>query len=509
MIARLAKKWYGDFTREELLRALLLGAAFACIIGTYWTMRPLKDALFKAVVIGEGPSADASWLAWAKIVSVLVLVPVTLAYSRLVDCLQRNRLFCVLGGLASGLLILFALLFSDAAWGLPNKEASPARLLGWSWYVFVEAYGSLMIALFWAYCSDCIDAESAKRSFPLIVLLGQVGGMIGPQSTDLPAMLGFQTSAPLVAACGASTLAVVLLIRWFASHSDRPDRMPAAHAAAVRQSRDESATGFLKGLRLLLTDRYLMGIFAAVAVYEVVVTIFDFNFKRLAFAATSGDQATASLLGDYGSMVNLVSFVCLACGISNVQRRLGMRAALCSMPFAVGAMVLAFEVAPTLTVLFWIMVAGKAVNYALNAPSLKQLYIPTSHDAKYKSQAWIEVFGARGAKAAGSGVNTLLRVFQAGAAGPAAGLAMYMVFASTLSGVLLVGWFFVAWFLAGEYERRIAAPRQDDDRSHGPDPQTQTPPPENGMPRVAAPAGCVEDWGCHPAGASEAADCPG
>jgi len=454
MILRFLKQWYGDFTREELFRTLLLGTAFALIIGTYWTMRPLKDALFDAVVIGEGASADVSLLAWAKIVSICVLVPVTLGYSRLVDCVRRNQLVSLLGGLACAGLVTFGVLFADPAWGLPNKEASPHRLLGWSWYVFVEVYGSLLIALFWAYCSEVIDAPCAKRSFPMIVLLGQVGGIVGPQATHLPALLGFQTCAPLVAACGASTLAVVLVMRWFAAQVTRNRELRAARLPEGSEVRAETQPGFLTGLRLLVTDRYLLCIFAVVAIYEVIVTIFDFNFKRLAFATATGDEATASLLGNYGSMVNAVSFLCLALGIGNVQRRLGMKAALCAMPLVVGGMVVAFNAGPTLERLFWIMVAAKAVNYALNSPSLKQLYIPTTLDAKYKSQAWIEMFGARGAKAAGSALNTLLKVFRASAATPAAGLAMYIAFASGVAGLLLVGWFLAAWFLAREYDQR-------------------------------------------------------
>ena len=510
MITRLLKKWYGDFSRDELLRTLLLGAAFTLIIGTYWTMRPLKDALFNAIVIGasrqaivieanqeadeieesqeadeikenqeadeigerqqanvigksqqanvigKSQQANVSLLAWAKIVSLFVLVPVTLLYSRLVDWVRRNQLFYLLGGLASVGLVIFSLVFADSDWGLPNKDASPYRLLGWSWYVFVEVYGSLLIALFWAYCTEVIDAEIAKRSFPLIVLLGQIGGMIGPQSTKLPAMLGFQTSAPLVAACGVGTLAAVLMIHLFATrlacnHASR-DAVPPADL----KPNAETQPGFLTGLKILVKDPYLLCIFAVIAIYEIVVTIFDFNFKRLVFITATGDQETAALLGNFGSAVNAVSFLCLACGISNIQRRLGMRVTLCAMPFIIGAMVLAFNTSPTLRVLFWIMVAGKAINYALNSPSIKQLYIPTSLDAKYKSQAWIEMFGARGAKAGGSGVNTLLKVFQAHAATPAAGITMYILFASAFSSVLLVGWFFAAWFLAGVYDRRVA-----------------------------------------------------
>jgi len=453
MIKRFLKQWYGDFSREELYRTILLGIAFALMIGTYWTMRPLKDALFDAVVIGDGNGADASWLAWAKIISVCILVPVTLVYSRLVDLMQRKRLFYLLGGLAVCALVLFALIFADPVIGLPNKEASPHRILGWAWYVFVEVYGSLMVALFWAYCSDTIDAECAKRSFPLIALFGQIGGIVGPQSTDLPAMCGFETSAPLVAACGFTTLLFMLMIHWYAARLARNGSFAASCAGSPH---NHERTGLLKGLQLIVTNRYLLGIFVVIAIYEMVVTIFDFNFKRLVFASASGDQATASILGDFGSMVNTVSFLCLAFGVSNIQRKLGMRAALCCMPFVIGAMVLAFNFAPTLKVLFWIMVAGKAINYALNSPSMKQLYIPTTVDAKYKSQAWIEMFGARGAKASASGLNTLLRVFQTHAATPAAGFAMYVMFASGFSAVLLVVWFFVAAFLAKEYDRRVA-----------------------------------------------------
>jgi AAA family ATP:ADP antiporter len=205
---------------------------------------------------------------------------------------------------------------------------------------------------------------------------------------------------------------------------------------------------------MLFSERYLLGIFLVVGFYEVIVTIFDFNFKRLLFESAVGDKATASLLGDYGTAVNLATFGCLLFGIGNVQRRLGMKTALCAVPFLLGAMVVGFTLAPSLNILFWIMVGGKAFNYALNNPSLKQLYIPTSPTAKYKTQAWIEMFGARGAKACGSGINTLLKPFQA-SAGATAGFAMYVTFASGLAGVLLVCWFFVALFLSREYDRRV------------------------------------------------------
>lgn len=459
MIKKLLTKFYGNFTREELFRTLLLGGAFNLIIGTYWTMRPLKDALFKATVIGDGTMTDVSPLAWAKILSITILVPLVIFYSYLVDRVKRETLFYLIGGAAVIGLLVFGVLFCHPTIGLDNHDARANRLVGWCWYIFVEAYGSMIIALFWAYASEVTDSECAKRAFPLIVMFGQAGGIIGPQTTDLPKMFGFDHCTPLVVGCAGTTMLVLLLIRIFASRfASRPAPVSAEGGSetsppAEEKKQNESA-GFTEGLRLLVTDRYLLGIFFVVAIYETVVTIFDFNFKRLVFQSTAGDHATASMLGDYGTAVNMVSFLCLAFGIGNVQRRLGMKTALCAMPFIIGIMVFGFKIAPSLAILFWIMVLGKALNYALNSPSLKQLYIPTSPAAKYKSQAWIEMFGARGAKAFGSGINTLLKVFQTKTGSVAAGFAMYVTFACVFSGVLLVIWFIIALFLAREYDRR-------------------------------------------------------
>jgi ATP:ADP antiporter, AAA family len=37
---------FGDFEREEFKKFIRMGFIFALIIGSYWTLRPLKDAIF-------------------------------------------------------------------------------------------------------------------------------------------------------------------------------------------------------------------------------------------------------------------------------------------------------------------------------------------------------------------------------------------------------------------------------------------------------------------------------
>ena len=55
---------FGTFERAEFKKFLYMGGIFAVIIGVYWTLRPLKDALFIQLV-------DKMRLPYANSVAVL------------------------------------------------------------------------------------------------------------------------------------------------------------------------------------------------------------------------------------------------------------------------------------------------------------------------------------------------------------------------------------------------------------------------------------------------------
>ncbi len=116
------------------------------------------------------------------------------------------------------------------------------------------------------------------------------------------------------------------------------------------------------------------------------------------------------------------------------------------------------------------MVASKAANYALNSPTMKQLYIPTTKDVRYKSQAWIETFGSRGSKAAASALNdqhkSVLLTNGPKWADPAYAKAnmfgpedtasfWYMALSSYLFIGVIAAWVVVALYLGRTYQRAI------------------------------------------------------
>ncbi len=60
-VRNLLKLLFGDFDPEELKKFLLLGLIFGLIIGIYWTLRPMKDAIFQDIV-GATWQPRAKWL---------------------------------------------------------------------------------------------------------------------------------------------------------------------------------------------------------------------------------------------------------------------------------------------------------------------------------------------------------------------------------------------------------------------------------------------------------------
>lgn len=439
MAISLLKKWFGDFTKAELRRYVILGITFAFVIGIYWTLRPLKDAIFGSVV-GAGP-----FLALAKIVSMVLLFPVVAFYSKLLHKFPRHRMIYFMVGLYAFLLVFWGVIFALPGIGLANTVASPWRLTGWLWYTFVESFGSLVVALFWAFVADISDHKSARYGFPLIYLIGQLGGILGPRYLiGLPAIFGFSSSAPLVAFLGVLVLVIALLVAWFLRTT--PKEELAGFSGAHTPQASEEEPGLFEGLRLLVSHKYLLGIFAIISFFEIIATFIDFNFKTMAINLLSSELERSAYLGGFASMVNLVTFLFILFGINNIQRWIGLRTALVMVPLVIGCVMIAFKMFYILDVLFWLGISAKAINYALNGPTLKQLYVPTSNDVKYKSQAWIETFGSRGAKAASSSLNALSKVL---------GSQFYLALIFYASMGLLGFWLFIGLYLGKQYNQAI------------------------------------------------------
>lgn len=440
------KAWFGDFDREELKKFLKLGIIFAFVVGVYWTLRPLKNSIFTSLVHPDN-------LPWAKLASLAMVFPMIIIYSKLVDKMARDKLFYVLGTLYALGMFAIGAAFMHPTIGLANTTIDATRILPWVWYVFTESYGSLMVALFWAFAADVVHPDSAKRGFPLVVMIGQLGSIFGPYFLTPLGKTVFGNSGPTVIICGLLMIPMMLGIYLFLKTTPK-SQLSSYHGKNEETVEKQHEPGFLEGLFLMFKTPYLLGMFAIIMFTEIIVTIIDFHFQSLVYSSFASEVERTFYLGDFAVMVNLLTFLCLFFGVSNIQRRLGIKTSLVLVPLIIGGLVVLFWTYPVVKVLFWIMVGSKAIGYALNGPALKQLYIPTTKEVRYKSQAWIEAFGSRGSKAAGSGFNLLKKPFQCWY-GAVQGVEYLVRFGAMLSGALLLIWLGVAVYLGKTYQKAV------------------------------------------------------
>ncbi|MCF7799887.1 hypothetical protein K9L05_00405 [Candidatus Babeliales bacterium] len=412
---------WGDLSGEEFKKFGFLSVIFFFIIGSYWLLRPLKDGIFASVV-------GLDWQPWAKIISVIVMIPLVFLYSKLVDLVEKHKLFYVICSLYGTGFLILAYLLTHPTIGLANEVASSSRILGWFSYIMIESMGSIIVALFWSFVASSTDPASAKRGFALIISGAQLGSILGPTIDRYAEHLGLPMLT-VIAAIGV--FIVPILIMFFMASSS------SVSTAAVEK--DKPKTGMFEGLKLLVTRPYLLGVFAIATFYEVIGTIMDYQMKVLAKQAYPTKEAFTAFLGLFGQSANILALVMALLGTSYLMRRFGLTFCLLTFPIAVGLVVSYVYINPMLWTVFASMIIVKGLSYALNNPSKEMMYIPTSKDVKFKTKSWIDMFGARSAKAAGSGVN-----------GAFAASAEALMLYGTLIALGLVGVWIVAALFVGK-----------------------------------------------------------
>jgi AAA family ATP:ADP antiporter len=441
---RLIVHLYGDLTYTELRKFSLLGLTFLFIIGSYWLLRPLKDAVFFSIVGGR------EYQPIAKMLSVAVVALIVLVYSRLVDLLSRERLFYVVCAFFAVSFFILSMLLAHPTIGLANDVSSPDRLVGWYTYFLIEAYGSITVSMFWSFVASCTGATSASRGYSLIVGGAQVGSIAGPLLVTNAETLGV---VPLFALAGCCTVLIAVLLRTFVVFVgiSPPGTAAAADDQSSSGSGKKQESGFLEGLKLVATVPYIRGVALVSTIYEVIATITDYQMKVLAHESSQDTASLAAFLGAFGMATNGLALVAALLGTSYALRRFGVRWCLLAYPVSVaGSSLVLFLFASSdadtlLYVFFIVMVLTKGLSYALNNPAKEILYIPTSKDIKFKAKGWIDLFGGRLAKAVGSTCTTALRDL------PSAEL---MVDAGVgVSLVLVVGWMAAASSVGNMYHR--------------------------------------------------------
>jgi len=202
----------------------------------------------------------------------------------------------------------------------------------------------------------------------------------------------------------------------------------------------------LSGVRLVLRDRYLLGIVLYLLLHSFASTFLYFEQGRIVAAGLAGTAARTRLFATADFAVSCLSIVLQLAVTGRLLRRFGVVAGLALLPLAGLAAFAAIAAWPTLAVLVAAQSARRAVDYALSRPAREVLFTVISREAKYKAKSVIETVVYRGGDAASGWLAAL-----AASAGIGVGGMALLWLAPT------AGWLGLSAWLARRQERLAAS----------------------------------------------------
>lgn len=365
---------------------------FFLVITSFWILKPLKKAVLIQYYDESGfglfgfdfTAAEAELL--AKVLNMVVAFAAVVVFTAVSHRLRRQRLVvaCTAFFLAG---------YAFFAWYGPERDAAAV----WSFYLFGDLFSTVMLAAFFAFLNDSVDAARAKRLYGPIGLGGVLGGAFG--SLAVAAWIDVLSLRAWLFVCIAIAVVIVVLALTAGGMVKR------AGAASAEPEEPESDRGAaLEGARLVWRSRYLFAVVTIVAVYELVSTIMDFQFTATVAHYRDGDAIGEHLAMVYAFTNAVAAFVQLF-GTSWVMTRFGVGAALLVLPAMILLGSAAFLALPVLWVGSSLNTLDNAFNYSINQSAKEALYVPRSRREKYGAKAFIDMFVQRAAKALAVGVS--------------------------------------------------------------------------------------------------------
>ncbi|MBY0353355.1 hypothetical protein K2W90_03255 [Candidatus Babeliales bacterium] len=386
---------------NEIKKLFLLAFSFFFIIASYSILRSLKTSIFLGLVGKE-------YQPMTRLIAIVIMFPAMLGYAKLVDKFKREQIVYTIIGIYAIASIIFAILLAHPTIGVQNTFTSPYRFIGWGFEIFMDLYSALVVSTFWSFVNSVCTPMFAEKGYGTIVAISKIGGIAAALIGLLITRSGLETSSSiplLTASAGIFLLLSILLVRSIIKTI--PDSyLHGYQAAFVEEKKAEKQLkkpGIFEGLRLMITEPYVLGIFGILYSMEIISIIFDYQMQVLMSVEMNNHIGSmSSFMFIYTATFQVCTFLFAFLGTSTLLKKIGVRACLIITPLVLGLLSLIMLSWPSLWITFFILVILRALNYGFNQPVREILYIPTVKDIQFKSKAWIESFGKTFSKASGS-----------------------------------------------------------------------------------------------------------
>jgi ATP:ADP antiporter, AAA family len=386
-----------DAGRDELPALAWSFVFFFCVLCAYYILRPVRDAM--GVTVG---AERQKWLFSIVFLVMLAAVPV---FGWVVSRYPKRNVVPI--------VYVFFILNLLVFWLLIGSAGTSPFIAG-AFFVWVSVFVLFVVSLFWSFMADHFTSDQAKRLYGVISAGGSLGALTGSSLTGaLVHRVGVPKLLLLSALVLTGGLAAALVLRRLLS--------PAGGGQAESKA---TGHGILAGARHAWNDPYLFRIALWVLLANLVGTYFYIEEQRIIGAVYSSKADQVAYFSSRDRMVSLLQIGAQFFVTGALLRRFGIGWCAAALPAMAIAGLVALAIAPTLWVIWAVMVAERAVAFGISNPAARVLWTVTEPEDKYKTQNFIDTVVYRGGDAASAwAVNGLTRSLGM----PLAGVAMLML----------------------------------------------------------------------------------
>jgi AAA family ATP:ADP antiporter len=359
--------------RSAGIRSAFLFFYFFLVIMAYYQVKPASRSLFIE-------SLSASRMPYVWIASALAMGFFITWYHRLVE--RHRRMNVVLGTCLSVSLILLA-------FRLASDQPGPVQST--LFYVFVDLMGVVLVEQFWSLTNSIYTTAEGKTWFGVVGSGGLVGGAAGGWAAAL-LMKHTPLKTPDLLVISAGIILLISVLTWVM------DRM--GLYCEVEGTNDTLPS--IHGWQVFTRSRYFLLIAVLLLLAQIASPFVEYQFlTTVERAYTEVDTRTAFLSMFFGTM-GLISIGVNVVITPLVTHSLGTIAGLLVQPVMMGLSSWGFLLHPTLFFSGATKISDRALSYSINRASKELLYVPLNPVLLYQAKAWIDMFGYRAFKVAGS-----------------------------------------------------------------------------------------------------------
>jgi ATP:ADP antiporter, AAA family len=413
-----------DINPEETRATLASFLLVLMMMGSYYIMRPLRDAM-----ASDWTDAEVSWLWTATFFCSFIAVSI---YGGIIARVQFKRL-------VPSVYAFFSLSF--LAFYLGTQMLAERTLLDKCFYVWISLFGLFHISVFWSFMADTFSKPQATRLFGFIGAGASIGGLLGPLvARTIAGDTG--TDSLLLIATAIMALAIPLIawvqkLKVLELHNEQ--------VAAGERDFDYLGGNPLSGFSEFVKSPYLLGIALFIFFYTSIGSFVYFELKNLLVDYTRAERT--QLWADMDLITNSLTVLIAAFATGRIAKHFGLPFTLASVPIVVGGGMLVLAALPLVSIVVSLQIARRVGNYAISRPAREMLFTAVDREARFKAKPVIDIVVYRGGDMLNAWAFTLLTQ----------GLGLSLGAVAVVGACIAAAWALTGLYLGRQFNRMNAS----------------------------------------------------